>query len=53
MAKERRDAGKCYVCEESVYVSEGQALKYKRIRMGNSFVDYPVHKICRKGKKKV
>lgn len=44
---ERIDAGKCYYCQEPVYVSEGQALNYLIIQINEKKEEYPTHKRCR------
>ena len=49
---ERMDAGNCYYCHEPVYVSEGQILKYKIIKINDKKEEYPTHKKCRKEAKR-
>lgn len=45
---QRTSAGECYYCNLPVWVSEGQALKYKVIIQNGERTEYPTHKRCRK-----
>lgn len=50
----RYDKGKCYYCDEPVYVSEGQSSKVLRVvnqATGETVTRSYIHKRCRKQQK--
>lgn len=45
------NAGKCYYCNQDVFVGEGQLMKMIRIEdKEDNVVEYPSHKKCRDNK---
>lgn len=48
VAVPRIDKGNCYYCDQPVYMSEGQLLKFLTVKSGKTVTEYPTHKKCRK-----